>query len=564
MLRVFPGSERLRYVIPFADPQETIDYLRSVADKHPGAVAVFADDGEKFGVWPETKLNVFDRGWLRQFFDMLAANQEWINMTTPSEVIDHVPPVGKVYLPEGSYREMTEWVLPAASNWRVSSKPATSWSPIRAGRRSRGSLRGGFWRNFKVRVSGNRTKCTPDDGRQPPAAKHGRRGHRRRRRCARPAPSSIAASAIALLARRVWRRLSAPSAQRDLQPSDRRRQPCWTSAAASRADDLGRSGRRRFQFRRPARGATGRRQTDCAGSPPAAAGKSTSSMSARSATICWPRSADGPRRTIAACWPGPRSRRQRDRRQLAGQIQASRPRKAAAVRRVTCARACWTIGTTTMCRSMRVARGEAAERGDFLGLPYEGKLRRNPGRIQVQLARQGNAWGVPLKITKGVTLEAGSNALEIAYLIEGLPRDRSMHFRDRVQFRRHAVRRRRPLFSRRWATASTARANRAPGSICTEAASLGADGRMARHRRRPGLLAAGAASGPIPLKRSANRKEASSWSTNRWSSAALARARRHRWPLERDDAVGARHIARRKPPPRTPTGCRHRLNRARQ
>ena len=49
------------------------------------------------------------------------------------------------------------------------------------------------------------------------------------------------------------------------------------------------------------------------------------------------------------------------------------------------------------------------ERGDFLTGSYEGKLRRNPGRIQVQLARQGNAWGVPLKITKGVTLEAGSN-----------------------------------------------------------------------------------------------------------------------------------------------------------
>ena len=75
-----------------------------------------------------------------------------------------------------------------------------------------------------------------------------------------------------------------------------------------------------------------------------------------------------------------------------------------------------------------VARGEAIERGDFLGLPFEAKLRRNPKRIQVQLTRQGNAWGVPLKITKGVTLEAGSDVLEIAYLIEGLPPERTMHF----------------------------------------------------------------------------------------------------------------------------------------
>ena len=81
-----------------------------------------------------------------------------------------------------------------------------------------------------------------------------------------------------------------------------------------------------------------------------------------------------------------------------------------------------------------IARGEAMERGDFLTGSYEGKLRRNPGRIQVQLSRQGNAWGVPLKLTKGITLEAGSNSLEIAYLIEGLPPGRSMHFAIEFNF----------------------------------------------------------------------------------------------------------------------------------
>jgi hypothetical protein len=81
-----------------------------------------------------------------------------------------------------------------------------------------------------------------------------------------------------------------------------------------------------------------------------------------------------------------------------------------------------------------VARGEAMERGDFLGLPFEAKLRRNPDRIQVQLIREGNAWGIPLTITKGVTLDAGSDVLEIAYLIEGLPRERTMHFAVEFNF----------------------------------------------------------------------------------------------------------------------------------
>ena len=107
-----------------------------------------------------------------------------------------------------------------------------------------------------------------------------------------------------------------------------------------------------------------------------------------------------------------------------------------------------------------MARGEAPERGDFLTGSYEGKLRRNPGRIQVQLARQGNAWGVPLKITKGVTLEAGSNVLEIAYLIEGLPPGRSLHFGIEFNFAGTAVRRRRSLFSRWRAAAATAGAVR--------------------------------------------------------------------------------------------------------
>ena len=133
-------------------------------------MAVFADDGEKFGVWPETKLNVFDRGWLRQLFDMLAANESWIKMVTPSEVIDYVPPVGKVYLPEGSYREMTEWVLPPDQlaeyeQARRELEPDPRWPRIAR------FVRGGFWRNFKVRYpETNEMYCADDDG-QPAACR---------------------------------------------------------------------------------------------------------------------------------------------------------------------------------------------------------------------------------------------------------------------------------------------------------------------------------------------------------------------------------------------------------
>jgi alpha-amylase len=75
-----------------------------------------------------------------------------------------------------------------------------------------------------------------------------------------------------------------------------------------------------------------------------------------------------------------------------------------------------------------VRDGYAEQQGDFLGSAFETRIRRNPHRIQVLLTREGWASGVPVKITKGVTAEAGSSTLEIAYLLEGLPTDRPLHF----------------------------------------------------------------------------------------------------------------------------------------
>ena len=47
-----------------------------------------------------------------RFFDALVQNQNWIQVTTLAEALDNVPPVGKIFLPDCSYREMTEWALP--------------------------------------------------------------------------------------------------------------------------------------------------------------------------------------------------------------------------------------------------------------------------------------------------------------------------------------------------------------------------------------------------------------------------------------------------------------------
>ena len=65
-------------------------------------------------------------------------------------MLDTVPPVGKIYLPEGSYREMTEWVLPSEQlseyvHVRRELEHDPRWPRIAR------FVRGGFWRNFKVK-----------------------------------------------------------------------------------------------------------------------------------------------------------------------------------------------------------------------------------------------------------------------------------------------------------------------------------------------------------------------------------------------------------------------------
>lgn len=75
-----------------------------------------------------------------------------------------------------------------------------------------------------------------------------------------------------------------------------------------------------------------------------------------------------------------------------------------------------------------IQESRAVERGDFATGPYTANIRRNSGRIQILTSREGNAWGIPLTLKKGITLNAGVNALEIAYFIEGLPQDRELHF----------------------------------------------------------------------------------------------------------------------------------------
>jgi alpha-amylase len=108
-LKVFPISQKLRYLIPFHDVEEVIGHLLN--EHRPGQLAILADDGEKFGVWPGTHQHVFAKGWLIRFLEALEANRERIETITFAQAAEKILPRGRIYLPTGSYTEMGEWVL---------------------------------------------------------------------------------------------------------------------------------------------------------------------------------------------------------------------------------------------------------------------------------------------------------------------------------------------------------------------------------------------------------------------------------------------------------------------
>ncbi len=147
---LFPINKHLRYTIPFQDAQETIKVLRDMASEDAQHVVVFADDGEKFGVWPDTYKHVYENGWLDNFFSAIEENMEWIEMPHFSEVLSAIPPKDKIYLPAASYAEMMHWVLfnPTYHKFEdfehiLQEKGLFEEYNI--------FVRGGFWRNFMTK-----------------------------------------------------------------------------------------------------------------------------------------------------------------------------------------------------------------------------------------------------------------------------------------------------------------------------------------------------------------------------------------------------------------------------
>jgi len=150
VIKVFPGSERLRYLIPFTPAGDFVRHMRGLDGYlKKGDAAIYGDDGEKFGVWPGTHKWVFEEGWMEDFLSALSAEIDAgrVASETMGEYSRSHGSLGRVYLPTSSYMEMGEWTLPAPVA-REYAKLHREVNNSRKGASMERFLQGGIWRNF--------------------------------------------------------------------------------------------------------------------------------------------------------------------------------------------------------------------------------------------------------------------------------------------------------------------------------------------------------------------------------------------------------------------------------
>ncbi len=148
VVSIFPIDEQLRYLIPFREPDRLAEYLMEIKNK--GDIAIYFDDGEKFGAWPGTYKWVYEDNWLINFLKKAETWQEnLVKFTLFKEILKDIPARGICYLPTASYEEMEQWSLPYEASLKfkklrdyILDKKLSDFTPY---------LRGGHWKNFFVK-----------------------------------------------------------------------------------------------------------------------------------------------------------------------------------------------------------------------------------------------------------------------------------------------------------------------------------------------------------------------------------------------------------------------------
>ncbi len=430
VLRIFPGSEKLRYTIPFRPVSEMIDYCRDFASRHPGAVLTFGDDGEKFGTWPDTQVHVYQNGWLRDFFDALSANSDWLHTVSLGHAVENNAPAGKVYLPDCSYREMTHWSLPVAEQETLDDlihtmKDESEWKPAEQ------FIGGGYWRNFKNKYEETNEMYARmmDISRRVEEAEQAGvddvriaeiRDQLYRGQCNCPYwHGAFGGVYLPHLRNAIYQHLIKADTMLDRALGKE------SSIVEATVDDYNFDGMQEVRLSN---------DRLCAWVAPGRGGRMYE-LDVR----------DISHNLLASLQRRPESYH---RKVMAGPSQADEDVSSIHDRVV--------FKQADLDQRLQydryprkslmdhfydndvsfdsVVRGEAMERGDFVDLPYDAKLRRGEDRVQIQMRRDGNAWGIPITITKAITMSSRSDRLSVTYLLENLPQGSEFHFGIEMNF----------------------------------------------------------------------------------------------------------------------------------
>ena len=427
-LTVFPVSEHLRYVIPFNSPQATIDYLATQRD---GAVAVFGDDGEKFGVWPDTHRAVFEEGWLDTFFSLIEANSDWVQMTLPSEVADDVRPGGTIWLPECSYREMTEWALSPddADACRRARRALAAQPDLATAARF---LRGGSWRNFRHRypeamemyarmmaVSDRLESIRLAARVVDPAALDAATRHLYRGQCnCSYWHGAFGGIYLPHLRNAVFEELIAADEAADTAVG------LEEHGVEATTGDFNYDGHREIRLTNEL--------LDCWFAPHV--GGMLYELDLRAARHNVLATLDRRREAYhAQVLAGPGAARSvidASQQAVFKQEGLDRLVRYDRFRRKSLIDHFYDLDVS----AAAVADGLAMERGDFAEGLYASQVREQADGVELLFRKTGNAWGIPFQLSKTVALTAGSETLEIAYRLEGLPADCRHHLAVEFNF----------------------------------------------------------------------------------------------------------------------------------
>ncbi len=144
-LGIFPISYQLRSMIPWAEPEDVIDYLKSLLTDNSQDVVTVMDDGEKLGLHAGSYERVYEKGWLDCLMTLLEETP-FITTKTVKEYWKSFPPRGLVYLPSCSYFDLGRQSL----NCQVRKdfeKVLKTLEEIKIDNLARPFVKGGVWRN---------------------------------------------------------------------------------------------------------------------------------------------------------------------------------------------------------------------------------------------------------------------------------------------------------------------------------------------------------------------------------------------------------------------------------